>query len=363
MKRRACATGAEGTNSASGRMSGGIICDSISGESSTPVRVAVSLWPESGNYFFCFLLALVCELVPWQAGAAARSGESVHAMPAVTSLSSSQSLARTLDGPVPTVRDPGQAVSTSVARLGIDQEIALNTALQRELALTTERLERRRHELRFTIAILALGGLIIGLLIWMLLANRRFHRALLRLADQDALTGLPNRRRTAEKATIALIAATGKGRPVTIALIDLDHFKNINDKYGHAVGDYVLKEFARLASGALRASDTLGRWGGEEFLLVLPDAELDSAVLTIHRIRSVIAQMERPAGARGLQVSFSAGLATRTKAVHSLDEVIAAADVALYEAKNGGRNLVRLDRETYGAAASDVVQALYGGGT
>ena len=81
---------------------------------------------------------------------------------------------------------------------------------------------------------------------------------------------------------------------MTIALIDLDHFKSVNDKYGHAVGDYVLKEFARLAGSALRASDTLGRWGGEEFLLILPDAELDSAVATIHRIRSATAHMELP---------------------------------------------------------------------
>ncbi len=263
----------------------------------------------------------------------------------------------------PPRRDQTPAISVSLARLGIDHEIALNTALEHELALTTERLERRRHELRFTVAILALGGLVIGLLAWMLVANRRYHRELLRLADQDGLTGLPNRRRTAEKANLALTAPTAKGRPVTIALIDLDHFKNINDKYGHAVGDHVLKEFARLASAALRASDTLGRWGGEEFLLILPDTELDSAVLTIHRIRSVTAQIELPQVARGLQVSFSAGLATRTTAVQSLDEVIAAADVALYEAKNGGRNLVRLDRETYGAAASDVLQALYGGET
>ena len=349
-----------------------IVCDSASGESSTRVRVVVPL-REAGNYFFIFMLALACELVPWQAGAAARSGEPVHVMRvAMTTLSSSQSPMQTLDGPASAVspgfvhtsvrapRDPRQAVSVSLARLGIDQEIALNSALQRELALATERLERRRHELRFTIAILALGGLIIGLLIWMLLANRRYHRELLRLADQDGLTGLPNRRCTVEKATIALIAAADKGRPVTIALIDLDHFKSINDKYGHAVGDYVLKEFARLASGALRASDTLGRWGGEEFLLILPDVELDSAVLTIHRIRSVTAEMELPEAARGLYVSFSAGLATRTQAVQSLDEVIAAADMALYEAKNAGRNLVRLDRETYGTADSTVLQALYG---
>jgi diguanylate cyclase (GGDEF)-like protein len=295
---------------------------------------------------------------------------------AKATLSSSQSLTETLNGSASTAsqgfmqpplvgpgRDRAQTASVSLARLGIDQEIALNTALERELALTTERLERRRHELRFTVAVLALGGIVIGLLAWMLIANRRYHRELLRLADQDSLTGLPNRRRTAEKATLALTAATGKRRPVvTIALIDLDHFKSVNDKYGHAVGDYVLKEFARLASGALRGTDTLGRWGGEEFLLILPDAELESAIGTIQRIRSATAHMKLPETARGLHVSFSTGLATRTRAVRSLDEVIAAADVALYEAKNRGRNLVCIDRETYRAAASDVLQTLYGGG-
>jgi diguanylate cyclase (GGDEF)-like protein len=294
---------------------------------------------------------------------------------AKATLSSSQSPTETLNASVPTAsqgfmqpplveprRDRAQTASVSLARLGIDREIALNTALERELALTTERLERRRHELRFTVAVLALGGLVIGLLAWMLIANRRYHRELLRLAEQDSLTGLPNRRYTAEKATLALTSVTGKCRSVTIALIDLDHFKSVNDKYGHAVGDYVLKEFARLASGALRGTDTLGRWGGEEFLLILPDAELDSAVGTIQRIRSATAHMKVPETARGLHVSFSTGLATRTKAVQSLDEVIAAADVALYEAKNGGRNLVCIDRATYRAAASDVLRTLYGGG-
>ena len=258
-------------------------------------------------------------------------------------------------------RDRAQQAAVATARLDTDREIARNAVLQRELALTTERLVRRRQELRFTVTIIALGGFLMALLAWMLIANLRYRRELLRLAEQDSLTGLPNRRRTAEKATNALTSATARLRPVTIALIDLDHFKSINDHYGHAVGDHVLKEFARLTGSVLRASDTLGRWGGEEFLLILPDTELDCAVATIHHMRSATANMQLPDTARGLHVSFSAGLATRTQAVQSLDEVVAAADVALYEAKNGGRNLVRLDHETYRAAASSVLRALYGG--
>lgn len=97
---------------------------------------------------------------------------------------------------------------------------------------------------------------------------------------------------------------------MTIALIDLDHFKSINDRYGHAVGDEVLKEFARLSRKVLRTSDTLGRWGGEEFLLILPDAAPDTAVATIYRMRSAMANIQLPETARGLQLSFSAGLAT-----------------------------------------------------
>jgi diguanylate cyclase (GGDEF)-like protein len=178
------------------------------------------------------------------------------------------------------------------------------------------------------------------------------------LAEQDGLTGLPNRRRTAEKATAALAAAALGHRPLTLALIDLDHFKRINDRCGHAVGDHVLKEFARLSRGALRAADTLGRWGGEEFLLVLPDTQIDSAVAIIRRMQSALVDVQLPEAVRDLSVSFSAGLVTRTTHTQSLEEVIACADVALYEAKNGGRNLLRIDRETRRAAKSAVLQAL-----
>jgi len=183
----------------------------------------------------------------------------------------------------------------------------------------------------------------------------------MRLANQDALTGLPNRRCTAALASAALHMTVVRHRPVTIALLDLDHFKSINDRCGHAVGDHVLEEFARLARQELRSSDTLGRWGGEEFLLVLPDTPLGTAIAVIQRMRSATADIELPISARGLTVSFSAGLATRTKSVQSLNEIISCADAALYETKHGGRNLLRLDHETYRTAASGVLQALYGG--
>jgi diguanylate cyclase (GGDEF)-like protein len=248
--------------------------------------------------------------------------------------------------------------ATPATHVATDREIALNAALERELALTSERLQFRKRELRWMVSLIALSGVVLGLLTWMLVTNVRHRRELVVLAEQDGLTGLPNRRRTAEKATAALAAAAAGHRPLTLALIDLDHFKKINDRCGHAVGDHVLKEFARLSRGVLRADDTLGRWGGEEFLLVLPDTQIDSAVAIIQRMQSALVDVQLPEAVRDLSVSFSAGLVTRTIHTQSLEEVIACADVALYEAKNGGRNLLRLDRETRRAAESAALQAL-----
>jgi diguanylate cyclase (GGDEF)-like protein len=249
-------------------------------------------------------------------------------------------------------------VATPATHITTDREIALNAALERELALTSERLQYRKRELRWMVSIIALSGVVLALLTWMLVTNVRHRRELLMLAEQDGLTGLPNRRRTAEKATAALAAAAVGHRPLTLALIDLDHFKRINDRCGHAVGDHVLKEFARLSRGILRAADTLGRWGGEEFLLVLPDTHIDSAVAIIERMQSALVDVQLPEAVRDWRLSFSAGLVTRTIHTQSLEEVIACADVALYEAKNGGRNLLRIDRETRRAAKSAVLQAL-----
>jgi diguanylate cyclase (GGDEF)-like protein len=261
------------------------------------------------------------------------------------------------DGTGTPTSSPSRA-ATLATHITTDREIALNAALERELALTSERLQYRKRELRWMVSIIALTGVVLALLTWMLVTNVRHRRELLMLAEQDGLTGLPNRRRTAEKATAALAAAALGHRPLTLALIDLDHFKRINDRCGHAVGDHVLKEFARLSRGALRAADTLGRWGGEEFLLVLPDTQIDSAVAIIRRMQSALVDVQLPEAVRDLSVSFSAGLVTRTTHTQSLEEVIACADVALYEAKNGGRNLLRIDRETRRAAKSAVLQAL-----
>ncbi len=232
------------------------------------------------------------------------------------------------------------------ARFQIDREIERNVLLKRELGISQEHAQRQARELRWNAIVATLGVAVIALLIYFLFVNRRYRQQLLRLASTDCLTGLPNRRRTAEIATAAL-AGTSAANPLTIAIIDMDHFKVINDRCGHATGDYVLKEFARIGRETLRESDVLGRWGGEEFLLIMPAATLELAIASVERMRTLVYGIRLPASGAGLQVSLSAGLATGDQNGRTLDEMIARADAALYVAKNEGRDLVRAADEGF----------------
>jgi diguanylate cyclase (GGDEF)-like protein len=233
------------------------------------------------------------------------------------------------------------------ARFETDREIERNALLKRELDLSHEQSQRQAQQLRWNAIAAVSAVLVIALLIYFLVSNFRYRQQLVRLASTDGLTGLPNRRRTAELATNALAAATDSDKPLTIAIIDMDHFKYINDRCGHATGDYVLREFARLGRESLRTDDSLGRWGGEEFLLIMPDATADVAIATLERLRTLVFGINLPPSGAGLRVSMSAGLATRDMQVRSLDELIARADAALYVAKNEGRDLVRVADETF----------------
>jgi len=233
------------------------------------------------------------------------------------------------------------------ARFETDREIERNALLKRELDLSHEQSQRQAQQLRWNAIAAVSAVMVIALLIYFLVTNLRFRKQLVRLASQDGLTGLANRRRTAELATEELAAATAADGPLTIAIIDMDHFKFINDRCGHATGDYVLREFARLGRESVRSQDTLGRWGGEEFLLIMPDATLEVAIATLERLRTLVFGINLPASGAGLRVSMSAGLATRDVQVRSLDELIARADAALYVAKNEGRDLVRVADENF----------------
>jgi diguanylate cyclase (GGDEF)-like protein len=240
-----------------------------------------------------------------------------------------------------------KAAAALRARFETDREIERNAQLKHELGESREQSQRQARELRWNAIAVIAGVLVITLLVYFLFINRRYRQQLVKLASQDGLTGLPNRRRTAELATAALQNATLNHSPLTIAIIDMDHFKIINDRCGHATGDFVLKEFARVGRDALRESDVLARWGGEEFLLIMPDANLEFALASLERMRTLVFAIRLPATGAGLRVSLSAGLATSLRHGRSLDEMIARADSALYAAKNEGRDLVRVADESY----------------
>jgi len=157
------------------------------------------------------------------------------------------------------------------------------------------------------------------------------------LAIRDDLTGLYNRRHLPELMQHEVHRADRSGRSLCIALIDLDHFKLINDSHGHAQGDEVLRAFAVAARSALRDTDALGRWGGEEFMAMLPETGVDNAVRVIDRVRQRLAALRFDGLDPALRITFSAGIAL-CAAGETLADAIARADQAMYAAKQAGRD-------------------------
>ena len=157
------------------------------------------------------------------------------------------------------------------------------------------------------------------------------------LATRDELTGCFNRRAMLERMSEELLRSARTGAPMCLVLLDLDHFKKINDLHGHAVGDQVLRGFADIARGQLRGTDVLGRWGGEEFLLMLPGADARQGELGVQRVLQRLAALPFQAGSGALTVTCSAGLAQRRQG-ESILAAIERADRALYRAKHDGRN-------------------------
>jgi diguanylate cyclase (GGDEF)-like protein len=157
------------------------------------------------------------------------------------------------------------------------------------------------------------------------------------LATQDELTGLSNRRHM----TTLLVAERGRQQrnraPISMVLMDIDHFKRINDTCGHQAGDQVLQIFADVITHGLRAGDALARWGGEEFLLMLPNTSADDALLCVERMRSQLASRSFEHIAPKLAVTFSAGIGV-CGVDDRTDAIIERADRAMYRAKTAGRN-------------------------
>jgi diguanylate cyclase (GGDEF)-like protein len=156
------------------------------------------------------------------------------------------------------------------------------------------------------------------------------------LALTDALTGLPNRRALARQLDRELSRARRYGRALTVGLLDVDHFKAVNDTHGHHVGDRVLREVGRIAREELRDTDVLGRWGGEEFLLIAPETGLPQGLALAERVRARVAAA--PIVDR-VRVTVSIGVAS-VRGDEEIKDVLRRADDALYDAKTRGRDRV-----------------------
>lgn len=159
------------------------------------------------------------------------------------------------------------------------------------------------------------------------------------LSTLDELTGLINRRHIGATLRGEHERQRRGGEPMSVALIDIDFFKRVNDAYGHAAGDTVLRAFAQLASKSLRAVDTAARWGGEEFLIVMPSTGTDEAKRVIERLRKDFATMKFSTIDEFLRATFSAGVATHVD-TESIDGFIERADQYMYSAKAAGRNRI-----------------------
>jgi two-component system, cell cycle response regulator len=157
-------------------------------------------------------------------------------------------------------------------------------------------------------------------------------------ATHDVLTGLLNRRALLEIFDNELDRAVRTPCPTGVLMLDLDHFKHINDTYGHLVGDLVLKETVRRINLSIRSYDIAGRFGGEEFLIVLPDCSLEQTRLSAERIRKAIGESPICMGAESISMTTSIGATVAEPGISTKHEILAAADNALYLAKQSGRN-------------------------
>ncbi|MFZ5524315.1 MAG: GGDEF domain-containing protein [Pseudomonadota bacterium] len=187
------------------------------------------------------------------------------------------------------------------------------------------------------IALMAIA--LLGSIGFVLLVKERTDREIMHLAMTDSLTQIPNRRALMDFA--ARVLARRSGLPLALLMIDVDHFKLINDTYGHLTGDDVLCKIAALFEGRLRGHDLLGRYGGEEFCVVAPDTDTKGALALAESLRNIISSASFATAKGALFITVSIGIACcPLEVMRNLKEVLAEADTALYDAKQTGRNKV-----------------------
>jgi diguanylate cyclase (GGDEF)-like protein len=223
-----------------------------------------------------------------------------------------------------------------------DQEKQKIALLEKDKKLAEERLNSQTRTTQL-VAIAGLTGLVTAFFLGYALLSHRRHRAeLIRLAERDDLTGLLNRRAIVRKAVQYLTRAREAKGTLIIGLIDLDHFKSINDRFGHAVGDQLLQRFAAALRTSMHMREIYGRYGGEEFLVLFPDSTLDQARQSAERLRAALRDQRMRVDEQDVSVTLSLGLASYEAGDVLFDQVARRADIALYVAKTQGRDRVEV---------------------
>ena len=168
-----------------------------------------------------------------------------------------------------------------------------------------------------------------------------YHEEIYRMMITDGLTGIANRRKLDEAMENEFLRAKRYGRPLSIAILDADHFKKVNDTHGHIVGDFVLKKLATLFQQNIRREELLGRYGGEEFVVVMPEVDSSGAFQLAEKLRKTVESTVFKSGEAELPITISVGVAT-LGAEESVKAFIDTADQALYKSKEDGRNRVTI---------------------
>jgi diguanylate cyclase (GGDEF)-like protein len=168
-----------------------------------------------------------------------------------------------------------------------------------------------------------------------------YHEEIYRMMITDGLTGIANRRKLDEALENEFLRAKRYGRPLSIAILDADHFKKVNDNHGHIVGDFVLKKLATLFQQNIRREELLGRYGGEEFVVVMPEVDSSGAFQLAEKLRKTVESTVFKSGETELPVTISVGVATLGEE-KSVKDFLDTADQALYRSKEEGRNRVTI---------------------
>ena len=170
--------------------------------------------------------------------------------------------------------------------------------------------------------------------------RKNYQATLERLATTDNLTGLMNRRAFLDATEREIRRAHRYGQPLALIMLDVDHFKRINDSFGHPAGDEVLRRVTAACRGMLRDEDLMGRLGGEEFAITLVQPPLPKAAAVAERLRKAVSELVIEHAGRQMTVTISLGIAEINESINSLDHLISNADACLYTAKREGRNRV-----------------------